>query len=836
MIKLLNKIDNNSILELQFKFKNNKYIDDIQFNTLLNLFTNYNTLFFTIIKYYFDDDNNNIYKEDIYNGYEQNKDNLIYSNYKLIDLIDIYHTNKISTLNLYNETKLTDDIINLYDEDFFNIKEYYINFTHIFILQMGVQGYLISTNKKNINDDSEYYIFKIRFNTNIIKDKYKLEKLITKYIRKFNFYLNIQFILKKIITKLFKLKYINELNTILNKPATLRRNDIPKLVINYTITDKADGERHLLIIDKYNTGYLIDNKFIVKHILKNPIKNIKNCILDGELIKQNGKNNDLFLIFDMLLYNNESIIDKKFIHRMDYINKLNEKKFNNKKYDITSDENKKIHIKIKQFYILDKHIYLMDISDDDKKKLNNYSFLKLLSSDKYTDFMIDLWNNRNKYFEYLLDGLIFTSLNNLYKQKNNMHITYKWKDVHTIDVRVINDKKDDTIWYFDVNRKNDNKYDIIENYTYDEKKDINGTVKFGEYDIVEFMFDDKQNQFIPLRLRNDKNIPNARLTVESVIKAIEDNINIDEIFNMTDIDFGSVFYQEINQKQKYRKKSLDINMREFHNYIKNKLIQYPYINSNNIIGNNNKSLLDVSTGKGGDLMKYWYAKYYNILALDISSNSLEEFNKRIKKFNKPELNITLINADSTKNILSYDAGINDIDKKKLKIYFDQHKDYKFDKIVCNFAISYMFTDDDPYAENFFKNIYELLKNNDGVFVGTLLDGDKLDEYFIKNKKKEIIAKNNGDIFYKIKPLGKYYKKNNNNKILVSRHEWIYPIYEKVIYKYILEKSLAKYNLELIQYKNFKDYYNDFKKDKKKILSNNEQKISFLHYSFIIKKK
>merc|ERR1712096_295272 len=48
-------------------------------------------------------------------------------------------------------------------------------------------------------------------------------------------------------------------------------------------------------------------------------------------------------------------------------------------------------------------------------------------------------------------------------------------------------------------------------------------------DIVEFKFDYEKKIWIPLRHREDKKNPNARLTVLSALKALEEHITIDEI-------------------------------------------------------------------------------------------------------------------------------------------------------------------------------------------------------------------------------------------------------------------------------------------------------------------
>lgn len=831
-----NKLKNiNYDINLRF---NKKYINKHNFNSLLNILSNENNLLGYIVnKTYFDDDDNNIYLEEIYTNDEK-----VMQNYKQDIVIEEHKYDKAS-LVLNEITSLTDEISEYYYAGLFDETKIIKSHNNVIILENGVQVNLILNEnydiktKELINEDYEILI---EFNYHLINKK-KLEYLIDKYRAKILFYLNLQNILKPKISKLFKLKYINELNKILNKPVTLERDDINKLKMYYTITEKADGERHLLIIDKYGVMFLINNKFEIKCISKHPFKHLQNCILDGEFlsISENSDKINKYLIFDILEYNNKSMLNKKFIERLKYLN-LAFRELDNK-HELLF--NKTIEIKIKEFYILKDFIddipqFATDI--DKGTEIIKYPFLNIIPKNNYKEVLTNLWINRDKKFSYLLDGLIFTPLNGLYIPIDRTYMIYKWKDKHTIDVRVIPDSKKDLIWHFDVNRSSKlSNHDFIKDYVYDESLD-NSDIGIAENDIIEFIWNGKQ--FIPLRIRNDKIKPNARLTVESVINAIKDDIKIDELFEIPNqkLNFGDVYYQERNLNKKERENSSDINLKKFHNYIKTQLILYPTIKeSNNRKGYDivNKNLLDLACGKGGDLKKWIHSDYTNILACDISKTALIEFKNRIKKLKKLiKFDITVVNADSTQDLTSGKAGISDIDKEVLNTFFnDTYKGIKFNKIVCNFAISYMFVD--KYASQFFKNIESTLSYDDGYFVGTYIDGELLDKEFIDNKKDEIVAKNDkGEIFYKIKPMDNYSKKSTDNKILVSRPGiggWSTPIPEPIVYTFQILDAAKKIGLHNIEILNFKDYYSKFKKENSIEMSKGEQKISFLHNVFII---
>lgn len=830
-------------------------INSVKFNTLLKILCNKkNTHSVILNKTFYDDDNTNIYLLQHYSKdgdillnsykYRNIKDSFnfkLQKNGKLIDYAQLIHYESISMSD-------SDSLSQLYDAGLFNENKILKIDQTIVLLEFGVQLVLESVEELVNEETTNYYNAYIDF-TNIIKTgkKYKLFNLINKYKSKLNFYLNIENFVKERLQSLFKIKYIRELNKILNKPATLQKDDMKKLSMYYTVTDKADGERHLMIIDKYGKLIFVNNRFEIMGISDGIVSNLTDCVFDGEYLSEsdNDTNSELFLIFDILQYKNKSMLNKKFIERLKYINncsnKLSGPKNNGKTHTLLYD--KKVNIQIKMFYML-KDFLLglthMATDIDTTEEILSYPFLNTIPQNKYSEFMENYWVNRDKKFSYYLDGLIFTPLNGMYIPLDRSFLIYKWKHEHTIDVRIIQDKEDDLIWLFDVS-KNKSEIKLVDKLSYDERlndDEASNNLALSDGDIVEFIWSDKQKQFIPLRIRYDKIVPNAELTVKSVVNAINDNITYNELFkiqNIEKINFGDIFYQERNLSKKERDASSDIALKKFHNYIKSEIIkEQQYLNKDKI-----NTLLDLACGKGGDLRKWISTGIKTVLACDISQTALDEFNNRINSLTneqKGKINITLIATDSTEDLISGKAGITDKDKIKLKNYFSIKKGLKFDKIVCNFAISYMFKD--KYASTFFNNVASLLSDN-GLFVGTFIDGDILDEEFIIKKKKEIIAKNdNGDIFYKINPLEGYKKQDPANKILVSRPGiggWSNPIPEPIVYINQILESSKKVGLNSVDIINFEEYYDKFIKLKgnKFKMSNGEKKISFLHKVFLI---
>ena len=80
-------------------------------------------------------------------------------------------------------------------------------------------------------------------------------------------------------------------------------NNVLSIRRGYSVTDKADGERNLLLIDSMGDTFLINRKNVVKSFGCR-IDAFKNTILDGEYIMKfkNGKPQALFMAFDIYYY------------------------------------------------------------------------------------------------------------------------------------------------------------------------------------------------------------------------------------------------------------------------------------------------------------------------------------------------------------------------------------------------------------------------------------------------------------------------------------------------------------------------------------------------------
>jgi hypothetical protein len=189
---------------------------------------------------------------------------------------------------------------------------------------------------------------------------------------------------------------------------TLQRSNIiednkfskePNVRNNYTVTDKADGSRHLMFISNTGRIYLINHNMNVKFtgaITEN--KRLFNSIIDGELVLHNKTNTfiNLFIAFDIYFKNNENLrmhpffklgiggVEKgknyknSLVFRHDILNEV----FTTLKPTSFNLKTSPMRFDVKEFYASN-------------------------SSDSIFDCCKKIWEKKLM-FEYNIDGLIFT--------------------------------------------------------------------------------------------------------------------------------------------------------------------------------------------------------------------------------------------------------------------------------------------------------------------------------------------------------------------------------------------------------------------------------------------
>ena len=252
---------------------------------------------------------------------------------------------------------------------------------------------------------------------------------------------------------------------------------IPNIRNNYTVTDKADGERKLLFIDEGGAYYFIDSNMNVQFTgAFTRRERLFNTIIDGEHILQdkNKKFINLYMAFDIYygrIEIHESSEDLRYLPFFN-INKDNKSDKLDNSNSYKPDKTNLLYRKT----LLDRVVN--DINDTSTYNPNDNVTLSVSSSKpfdiKVKDFeygdktrsIFDgchtiLSKEKNGYFNYNIDGLIFTPANfavgaNVYKSLDESYKSYvpdkvkktwvssfKWKptEYNTIDFLVTTKKE-----------------------------------------------------------------------------------------------------------------------------------------------------------------------------------------------------------------------------------------------------------------------------------------------------------------------------------------------------------------------------------------------------------
>jgi len=268
-------------------------------------------------------------------------------------------------------------------------------------------------------------------------------------------------------------KFSAPMNVTLEKKHMLERNyvdynNIISIRKDYSVTDKADGERNLVIILENGKMYLMNRKNDIKYLGASCIE-LAGCILDSEYILKDKHDNNinLLMLFDAYFYKGEDIrkrilqrsqeeIDTNKINesRLEYTSKIHTILQKNIKLEPTN--NLRIHLK--------KFLFGDDSTYSDENELYIDSQLKELmkyneSDQQYKDILDNInvakadtkifqccLNLYNTEYEYNIDGLIFTP-RNLFageepgskpKFNGRWYRSFKWKppEENTIDFKV----------------------------------------------------------------------------------------------------------------------------------------------------------------------------------------------------------------------------------------------------------------------------------------------------------------------------------------------------------------------------------------------------------------
>lgn len=581
--------------------------------------------------------------------------------------------------------------------------------------------------------------------------------------------------IKNIINK----KWAKGFKQLGNNPIPLTKKgyimDVLPNILNYYITDKADGLRCFLMITKNYIKYLTSEKVTYLQV-KNPFTN--EYIFDCELI------NDIIYIFDVIKYNNENVSNQTFQHRYKLL-----QEFQNK---LNMD-----FIRVKKFY--------------------------KLSVGNYQNTILNVYKYAPK--SYTVDGLIFIESNANYN--NTLNLKWKPPGFLTIDflaIRTFSGAPNEYVLLTGINPKMAKHFGLETNANY--SRILKSLEELGieinpDYipvpfynslipnlfifktdidvhgHIIELSLKDSKWVFHRIRydrnpeLKNGSYYGNNYKVAETTLQSILNPLSIKEMVLSYEDLIGEMYFKK--QDDTY------IIVKKFNNNIKNTLIQR-YTDG--------EAVMDLASGRGGDLYKYAHS-VKNLLMLEKDINAVDEIIDRKYKIFTNNVNCNLVvlqmdlNKDYKKNIISIENNFANANHYN-NIYL--YKKESIPTIFCHFAFHYLVSSEKA-AKNIISFIAHYLSKN-GKFVITIFDGQRVFDLLKqhngmwKTDKYMIKSKNIGKIF-----------SGYNNKIDVLLPLSDKPYEEPLIDLFALDKIFKKHNIMRVEERNFESGESMLNEDK-----------------------
>lgn len=541
---------------------------------------------------------------------------------------------------------------------------------------------------------------------------------------------------------------------------------------DFTVTEKADGERYLLYVDSAGDAFLISRECQVRYTGNKSTK--VHTLVDGEYVSSLNK----YLAFDMLFNSGRDVRALPLLRhkkegktgspgRMDILTAILSKK------PFTGIDDRAVTVSSKR------HFTEVDVI----RKAG------------------DLWRNRTDY-KHDVDGVFFTSRADPYPRADRGSKSWptclKWKPRYLLSIdfqvfvrgevkyvmnataegtevvkpyRLVHlyvshsvagaNMRTETRPFVPENNADKRsvaayiaRVDVDEKNRMLAKDPVTGqATEFKDRDIVEFAYNPANPvgyEWVPLRVRSDKTFPNAYRTALQVWMILHEANGLvadEKLFEllpdkMTDKIVREEFlrnkgaYYSIRESREDRKTSDIYNMRNFHGYVKQKIMvgaseTYRHDHDCDTI----VALLDLGCGKGGDYFRYREAAVERVFGVDPDktglNNLLHEFHDKYKRADKLPRVVSVFQADMTKLLSDGSAGATLQDSKALQDTYKRIGMGFFPIVSCQFAIHYAFKNDIT-MQTLMLNIYENLAVG-GYFVGTTLDGQSMFDALRENE-------------------------------------------------------------------------------------------------------
>jgi hypothetical protein len=327
----------------------------------------------------------------------------------------------------------------------------------------------------------------------------------------------------------------------------------------------------------------------------------------------------------------------------------------------------------------------------------------------------------------------------------------------------------------------------------------------------------------PHRVRADKSSPNNYLTaitswylINNPItrEALSDKARIGKNGKEETNGLENATYYSNNKETTFLTDPLN----DFNSFVKRYLIERA------LTGYVRPRVLDLATGKFGDMSKYVFAGVNTFVGLEIGydglNNSVDGAATRIINWSKTNPAVgklaercILLVGDATKNISNGDAVRDNLNKYYLDVLYGRAKGNttklqklegvaleQFDCVACMYAIHYMMNTESE-LDSFLRNVSENLLDQ-GYFIGTCLDGMSILQEM--GKSTELTGVIGDKTVFKIKKMDEsqdaYKDITTGNKILVYYEKFAGQFPENLVNMSYVREKAKEHNLKLVEYR------------------------------------
>ena len=667
------------------------------------------------------------------------------------------------------------------------------------------------------------------------------------------------------------------------QPVTLERKNLVKpdlgvvsAIDNYTVTEKADGERCLMFVNADGGCYMIDSRLNFK-FTGVKLNNLVNTLIDGEYITRDvtGQRISMFGAFDVYFYNTDEVRKLPLVgggkgkDRVSIMNEI-EKRFASK-----FESEGGIRFFAKQF------LYEGNVFENSKKVLDQTSaFPYKIDGLILTPANVGVggysgatgtfgtWDRVFKYkppeentIDFLVKFGMLNASDNKVQQELELYVGYnpqQYTRIKPYDYIKGNTKQ--RKGYFEMRFEPANVFDGSASSAFLDKslRCANGDV-ISDKTIVEFAWID--NAWVPTRVRKDKTdlyrkqglsrTANDIRSALSIWRSIQNPIIEDMMTGRQPVpqdneeeNDDAYYFRNIDRDKMATKAMLD-----FHNlWIKNACLIQKY---------KGKTMLDIACGKAGDINKWVDAGYQLVIGIDNSRDNIENpidgaYARTLKKqaTSTKFLYLTLDGGERFEESYFNEAGSDGMfaniawgwekpalyDKEQMK-YYNIVPRAGFDVVSCQFAIHYFF-ESTIKLQNFVKNVASNLRPG-GYFIGTCLDSKRVLEELEKAGGSEVRGMKDSTVIWNIRKKGpkaiEIYMESIGKKIT-----------EYLVDFDVLVEAFAKYDMHLaVPITSFETEWNRVMnedassprlKERVSKMTDIEKMYSFMNVYFVFQKK